>query len=442
MSKLALLGGPKVRRKPFASHPRLGKEERREVLSVLRSGVLSGFVAAAGDGFLGGPKVRKLERLFCDYFGTPYAVAMNSATSALHAALLAVGIGPGDEVIVPPYTMSATASAVLMCGALPVFVDIEEGAFCLDPEKIEARLTRRTKAILVVHLFGRPARMRQILALAKKHGLQVIEDCAQAPGAKYQGRFAGTLGDVGVFSFNQHKTITTGEGGVAITANKDLALRLQLVRNHGEAVVAKMKEAAAIPCLGWNYRMTELEAAVGAVQFQKLDFLNDHRIRLAEYLTRRLTGMPGLELPGVGKNEEHVYFVYPIRYDAQKAGISRHIFVKALVAEGIPFSEGYVRPLYLEPLYRTKKIFQYSRFPFDSIGQTAAASYQKGSCPVAEQLYDEGLMLTGLCRYPLSFRDMDDVVAAFQKIYANRVALMDNGAGRVSKEMVAYGRHR
>ncbi len=423
--KPAILGGPKARTKPFPPHPVLGKEERNEVLSVLETGQLSGFIAKPGDAFLGGPKVKALEALFNERFGSRHAVAMNSATSALHAALFAVGVEPGDEVIVPPYTMSASASAIVMCGGIPVFSDIEELFCCLDSRKIEERITPRTKAILVVHLFGGPADMDPILALAKRQKLKVVEDCAQAPGALYKGRPVGTLGDVGVFSFNQHKTITTGEGGVAVTNDARLALKMQLVRNHGEVVADHMEAAKDVPCLGWNYRMTELEAAVGCAQFRKLDRLTTHRVQLADYLTHKLSVFPALTLPKPRKGTTHVYFTYPVRYDEVKAGLSRDFFVKALAAEGIPVGAGYVRPIYLEPMYRNRRIFANSRFPFDLQTGPNLRNYEKGSCPVTERLHDKELFMTGLCRHPLTTRDMDDVARAFEKTFASASAIRE-----------------
>jgi len=419
LSTLALFGGPKARTKPFPPHPVLGKEEKREVLSVLKTGVLSGFVATPGDAFLGGPKAKELERLFCGYFGARHAVAMNSATSALHAALLAVGVEPGDEVIVSPYSMVASASAIVMCGGIPVFTDIENSNFCIDPDEIETKITPRTKAIVVVHLFGHPASMAKIMALAKKYRLKVVEDCAQAPGAAIGKRLAGTFGDIGVFSLNQHKTITAGEGGIAVTNDKALAFKLQLVRNHGEVVIGKMKGVKPVACLGWNYRMTEMEAAVGIAQFKKLDRLTGHRIKLARYLTKKLQKFNGLRLPIPSKNHEHVYFVYPIVYDAARTGVPRDVFVKALGAEGIPFGAGYVRPIYLEPMYQQRRIFERSRFPFDLARDFDFANYCKGSCPNAEYFYEKALISTALCRWPLTALDIDDVARAFAKIYAN-----------------------
>lgn len=422
--QLALLGGPKVRTRPFPSHPVMGKEERAGVLSVLKTGKLSGFIAKAGDFFLGGPKVKELESLFCDYFDSRYAMAVNSATAGLHAALAACGVSPGDEVIVPPYTMSASATAVLMCNAVPRFSDITEATFCLDPEKLEKSITPRTKAIIVVHLFGHPAPMKKILAIARRHKLKVVEDCAQAPGAKYQGKYVGTLGDAGVFSFNQHKTITTGEGGIVLTQSKVLALKIRLVRNHGEAVVEDMSVKDISNTLGWNYRMTELEAAVGCAQFRKLDILTRRRQELAAVLTEELKGFPGLTLPVIQKGCTHTWFVYPIRYDASKTGIPRDLLIKALAAEGIPFGQGYVKPIYLMPHYQQQICYGTKGWPFTSIPAHERPRYTRGLCPVTEKMHYQELIHTGLTYYPVTSKDIRDVGSAFKKIFKNREALI------------------
>ena len=401
MSKLALLGGKKVRGKPFTAGAVIGEEEKARVRAVLERGILSGFIAQAGDNFLGGACVKDLESVVKDYFKARHAIAVNSATAGLHAAVSACRIGAGDEVIVPPYTMTATATAIVMQNAVPVFVDIEEDTFCLDPEKIERRVTKRTKAIMAVHLFGRPARMDEIMAIAKKYNLKVIEDCAQSPGAAYKGNFAGRIGDAGIFSLNQHKTITCGEGGFALTDSDELAMRMQLVRNHGEAVVAKMGIGMADDIIGYNYRMTELEAAVAIGQINRLDFLNDHRIGPACYLTENLSALDGLTLPAKEAGRKNVYFAYPMKVDESKLGVPRELFVRAIQAEGIPFGAGYTKPIYLEPLYK-KKI-----------------SCPKGACPVAERMYEKELILTSLCRYPHTKEDMRDICDAFFKIYDN-----------------------
>src|SRR5262249_33012271 len=209
----------------------------------------------------GGLRVQKLEREWEGYFRVAHAVTMNSATSGLYAAVGAAGVGPGDEVIVSPYTMIASATAAIAFGAIPVFADIDPDIFCISAETIRKCLTPQTKAIVVVDIFGHPADMDEIMALAAEHNLIVIEDNAQGPGSTYRGRFAGTLAHMGVFSLNYHKTIHSGEGGVVVTANAELAERLQLIRNHAEAVVAKKGTENIVNMVGQNYRMTEIEAA-------------------------------------------------------------------------------------------------------------------------------------------------------------------------------------
>lgn len=413
-SKLALYGGTPVRKKPFKPHPVLDKNERREVLSVLETGLFSGFIANAGPAFLGGPKVRKFEDMAKEHFGVPYAVAVNSATAGLHAALSALGIGPGDEVIVTPYTMSASAAAVLMQNAVPVFADIDPVTFCLDPRSVEKKITARTRAILVVHLFGQAAPMDEIMAIARRRKLVVVEDCAQAPDAEYKGRKVGTIGDIGVFSLNQHKTITTGEGGWAMTRDARLALRMQLVRNHGEVVVDHVKsDFDPGPVLGWNYRMTELEGAVAVAQFAKLWKLTAHRVDLVRRFLKAVAGLEGLMAPVTRAGSTHVYFLVPFRYDAAKTGVPRDLFVKALVAEGVPFGAGYVRPIYLDRAYRERKIYERSSMPFDK-----APKYRRGDCPVAERMHFEELVTTNICRAPLSPADIDDVARAVRKVHA------------------------
>lgn len=421
--KLALLGGEKTRERPYVTVAIVGDEEKKRVMEVLESGMLSGFIAKVGDNFLGGKQVKEFESLAKEYFKAKFSVTVNSATAGLHIALGACGIGPGDEVIVTPYTMSASATAIMMGNAIPVFVDIDENTFCLDPEKIEEKITPATKAIMIVHLFGYPADMDEILSIARKHKLWVIEDCAQAPGAAYKGKYVGTLGDVGVFSLNQHKTVTSGEGGFAITNNGKLALRMQLIRNHGEVIVADMGVEEIDNIIGFNYRMTELEAAVSIGQFKQLDFLNSYRIDLANYLTSRLSKFKGLILPKIDPSKKHVYFTYPIRLQKEVAGISRGVFAKALQSEGIPCGTGYVKPIYLDPVYQKKIGYGTEGCPFSCSFYKGKVEYHKGICPVAERMYEKELLLLSICRYPHTKKDIDDAVNAFEKIYDNLEAL-------------------
>ena len=417
--KLALLGGTPVKTGAFPPHNSIGKEEKKLVNEVLDSGILSLFQGNNSAEFYGGPLVKRMEQDFAHYFGAMHAVSLNSATSALHAAVFAAGIGPGDEVIVPPYTMSATASAILMQNAVPVFADIKESNFCIDPKSIEKKISEKTKAIIVVHLFGMPADMDEIIEIAKQHNLIVIEDAAQAPGATYNGKYCGTIGHIGVLSLNRHKTIQCGEGGVLLTNSDDFALKSHLLRNHGEVVVADMGIADKINVLGYNYRLTELQAAVGIAQLKKLSMLNEHRIKLANYLAEKLKGFDAIKTQKIPKNVKHVYYLYPMLFSEEKAGMSRELFVKAVNAEGLPLTAGYVKPIYLEPLFQKKSAFADTNCPFQCKHYTGNADYRKGICPVTEQLQEKEIMFTNICRYPLQKSDIDLFVDAIEKVLDN-----------------------
>jgi len=423
MEKLALLGGKPVREKPFPDYVTIGEEEKRAVMAVLDSTVLSKFLGTWSPDFFGGEQVQKLERNWEQYFGVKHAISVNSATSGLYAAVGAAGVGPGDEVIVSPYTMSASAAAALVYGAIPVFADIDPDTFCLSPQSIRERITPYTKAIVVVDLFGHPAAMDEIMTIAREHNLVVIEDAAQAPGAKYHGKYAGTLAHMGVFSLNYHKTIHCGEGGVVVTDDESFAERLQLIRNHAETVVKGKGVENIVNMVGFNYRMTEIEAAIVNEQLKKLESLVLPRIEAADYLTERLAGLPAITPPKVMNGVRHGYYIYAMRYDAQATGVSRERFVAALKAEGIPIFPGYVEPLYLQPLYQRRIAFGNDGFPFTYPGYKGQVSYQRGICPVTEKMHYEELIFTNVCHANIQKHDLDDMVAAMEKVMAGRGAL-------------------
>ena len=364
MSKLAIRGGEPLRKDPFPTYHSIGEEEKGAVLGVLDSQVLSDYLGTWSDKFYGGERVRALEADWAEYFGVKHAISVNSATSGLYAAAGAAGVGPGDEVIVAPYTMIASATAALVYGAIPVFADIDPDIFCISPESIRERLTPYTKAIIVVDLFGHPADMDEIMQIAAENDLHVIEDAAQAPGALYHGRKAGTLADMGVFSLNYHKTIHTGEGGIVVTDDDELAERVRLIRNHAEVVVGNKGTTNLVNMVGFNYRMTEIEAAIGREQLKKLEGLLVPRIEAADFLTERLQSFPGIKTPVVKPGIRHGYYLYSIKYDQTKTGVSRETFVEALNAEGIPMVPGYVKPIYLEPIYQKRIAFGNDGYPF------------------------------------------------------------------------------
>lgn len=419
MSVLAINGGRPVRSKPFPRYNTIGEEEKRAVMSVLDTGVLSGFLGTWSPAFYGGTKVLELESDWKAHFGVKHAITVNSATSGLYAAAGAAGVGPGDEVIVSPYTMTASASAAIVYGAIPVFADIDEETFCITPTTIRERLSPSTKAIIVVDLLGHPAEMDEIMEIAREYNLIVIEDAAQVPGAMYNGRHAGTLAHMGVFSLNYHKTIHTGEGGVVVTNDDNLADRLALIRNHGEVVVKDKGTEDIVNLVGFNYRMTEIEAAIGIEQLKKLPSLHPPRVRCADFLTERLKNFPGLKTPVVREGVVHGYYRYALRFDEKVVGVCRDRFVDALNAEGIPMVKGYTEPLYLEPMYQKRIAFGRDGFPWTWPGWKGSVDYSPGSCPVVERLYYKELMCTDVCHAQTTEDDLLDVVAAFEKIYSN-----------------------
>lgn len=428
MHKLALLGGEPVRRHLFPAHNTIGPEEKQAALDVLDSGNLSQFLGSWGEDFYGGPKVQEFERVWALHTQTKIAYSVNSNTSGLFAAIGACNIGPGDEVIVSPYTMSASAIAPVIYGAVPVFSDIDPRTFCLDPASIEARITDRTRAILVVHIFGHPADMDVINALASRYNLHVIEDCAQAPATQYKGKSVGGLGDLGVFSLNYHKHIHTGEGGLVTTDRNDLAEKIALIRNHGEQVVEEKGSEDLVNTFGFNYRLTELQAAIGIEQLKKLPGLIEVRNRNSKFLSERLGEFDGITPPYSAEDCVHSNYTQAFRYNPEIVGVPRDVFLKALRAE-LPSSygrekdsligAGYVRPLYLQPVYQ-KRIGQCA---FNCPRYEGQVSYQAGICPVTERMHFFELFTLEYNRPGMSKSDLQDVVDGFEKVYHQRHAL-------------------
>jgi dTDP-4-amino-4,6-dideoxygalactose transaminase len=300
----------------------------------------------------------------------------------------------------------------------------------LDPNSVEKKITPRTKAILVVHIFGHPTDMDPIMALAKKHSLKVIEDCAQSPYGRYKDRLVGTIGDIGVFSFNYHKHIHTGEGGMITTNDDELADRMRLIRNHAEAVVEAKGNTDLLNMLGYNYRMTEIEAAIGESQVSRLPGIVSAREENAHFYRRELEHLPGLQLPVVKFDSRHTYYLHAIRFDEKVVGVHRNTFVNALKAE-LPSAigrettpivgAGYVRPLYLQPLYQKRA----ASCSFNCSKYSGAVDYSKGLCPVAEKMHFNEVFTSEYIRESFSDEDRKDVVRAFTKIYENIKSLKD-----------------
>lgn len=431
--KLAINGGDPVRTKPFPPYNTIGQKEKDAVERVLNSGILSNYLGCWHEHFYGGHEVQSLEKEWAGYFNVKHAIAVNSCTSGLYCAVGAIGTEPGDEIIVSPYTMTSSAVAPLIYNAIPVFADIEEDYFCLDPESVEQRITNRTRAIIVVDLFGLPYDVEKIRNISKKHKLKVIEDCAQAPGAKYKERFAGTFGDIGIYSLNYHKHIHCGEGGVVVTNDDEIAERVQLIRNHAEAVVEAKGVESTTNMIGFNYRMTEIEAAIARCQLRKLDNLIVTRQNNCKYLERGLSEIPPVTIPPVRKGSKHVYYVHPLKFSAQKAGVSREQFIEAVKAElsytelrkaeGVKISCGYVKPLYLQPVFQKKICYGSKGFPFKSPFSNDNTNYSKGICPVSERMHEKEFFMHELMHSFMTEKDLDDVIKAFYKVWENRSEL-------------------
>jgi dTDP-4-amino-4,6-dideoxygalactose transaminase len=412
----------KLRVKPFPPYNPVGEDEARAAQEVVRTGMLSDYLGRHGDRFRGGKYVREFEQRWADYHHVKHAVSFNSATSALIAGIGALGILPGEEVLVMPWGMCISATAPLFYDAIPVFVDLEEDFYCMDPLKIEAAVTPRTRAILTVDLFGQSSDMDQINAVARKHKLKILCDASHVPGTRYKDGFAGTFGDMGVYSLNQHKIIHCGEGGVAVTNDDELALRLQLIRNHGEAVVDEGGYRNLVNMVGGNLRMPEVEAAISIEQLKKLPRLLKERVALASYLSERLSKLDFLTPPKVRQHSDHVYYVYPLRYHEENIGMGRTQYVERIRDLGLPlhrFAEGYVRPFYLEPIFAKRNEFK-KGFPYSLVPGNALPNYAKGVCPVTEKLHDREMILTSYTYPPLTKSDMDDIAKVFAKAAAKR----------------------
>ena len=442
--RLAILGGNPVRTKPFAVGPMIDAEEERAVVEAVRGHHFSRYVSAAAPDldevlrlpsreavhieadwhFLGGPNVRRFAAEFAEAFGAAYAIPISNCTSGLSVALAAAMVGPGDEVIVPAMSFSATGTSVLLFGSVPVFVDVDGRTFCIDPDAVERAITPRTKAILVVHLLGNACDMERIGAIARHHDLRVIEDCAQAPGTRWRGRPVGTLGDAGVFSFQQSKNITTGEGGMVLTDDPEIARRVRLILNHGEiAMEDHHPDADLVNMVGCNFRMPELCAAVGRAQLRKLATVNEWRNRNWRILAERLGRLPGFTPPYVPQDVDFACHVAAFLYDDDATGIERELLVAALRAEGVPVGTGYVRLMYENPMFLRRIAFGAGGAPWTAGAAPSTVTYRRGQCPVAEKLIYERFLWFYHVAHPSTPEDMEDVARAVEKVFANAGAL-------------------
>lgn len=402
-NQLALLGGERVRQKPFPSWPVFGASEEQRLLAALRSGKW---------GKLHGDQVGEFEHRFANMHGCQHGVGVVNGTVSLRIALMACGIQAEDEVIVPPYTFLATATAVVEANAIPVFADIELETFNLDPASVERRITPRTRAIIPVHMGGQSANMDALMSIAKRHRLTVIEDAAHAHGGRYKDRPVGATGHMSSFSFQSSKNLTCGEGGIVCTSDERLAEACRSIHNCGRQPGGLWYEHHVI---SGNYRLGEFQAAVLNAQLDRLDEQTETRDRNGQYLARKLGNIPGIHPQRRNDTcSRHSYHLFLFRIDSQAFGAPRASILKALEAEGIPVSGGYAVPLYKQPLFANKAFGPYLA------GAREWLDYRAVHCPNCERICSEqgawleqSLMLG-------TVQDMDDIANAFEKVYEHR----------------------
>ena len=425
-----------VRTKPFAPPCQFAGREVELVLEALSSCVWSGFRAGANGAdinevgtmssadalqlkntevrFLGGPMVRRLEAMFAEMSGTTYAVAVNSATSGLIASFGALGLAPGDEVLVPCMSFHATATAILVFDAVPVFVEVDPETICIDVADAESKISDRTRAIVPVHLNGLCADMDAVMDLAQRRGLRVVEDCAQAPGARWRGRAVGSFGDAGVISLTETKTITCGEGGIVITNDPQVAMKLRLIRNHGEGLAAPdWTDAQLANVIGFNFRLTELQAAVAIAQLEHLDERNRARNANTAHLVTRLRKFPFLIPQLASPHVSEARYAATFRYLPRAGSPTRNEVVARLQKEGIPAVGGYERLLHEHPMFTRRIAYGTDGHPF---ALRPEVRYGKGMLPESEALNQELIWFTCI-NPPNDASDMDDIVRAFERVF-------------------------
>ncbi|MHA1229168.1 MAG: DegT/DnrJ/EryC1/StrS family aminotransferase [Candidatus Helarchaeota archaeon] len=378
--------------------PFIDDEEIEAVVQVLKERRLT---------LLSSEKVEEFETEFAKYIGVKHAIAVNSGTAALHVALASLELGPGDEVIVPPFTFVATATAVLHQNAIPIFVDILPDTYCIDPLKIEAAITSKTKAIIPVHIFGHPADMDQIIKIGKEHEIPVIEDACQAHGAEYKGKKVGSIGDIGCFSFFESKNMMTGEGGIITTNDDEIAEKCKLIRHHGEPYWYQYIR------LGYNYRMTAIQAAIGLIQLKKLEKMNNKRIEYAQYYNKNLKGLSGLQLPITKNYVKHVYHLYAPLIKPEELGIDKDKFLELVNKDETITKLIYPQPLYKSPLFQNLVGYGPKSCPFSCPYYGKQISYDI-HLPVVENICNRAIGLPNLPSTDLN--QIDKVIETLRKV--------------------------
>lgn len=462
MDRLAVEGGKPVRTKEFRSRPYLTEEMIDRVSSLVREGRFTRFIGSAvpgtneaislksseavglGGGFsvLGGPSVRELEARWATIHRVDYAVAMNSATSGLTAALMALDVGPGDEVVCSPFSFTASATSIICANAIPVFADIDLETFCLSPEAVHGAITKSTKAIMAIHWNGNAGDFSDLLQIAGSKGLKMVEDAAQTPGVLYQGKHLGTHGDVGVFSLNEPKNIMTGEGGIVTSNSRDVAMKCRLIRNHGEGVIdSGSPDNLVAGTVGYNFRLTELLAEIGVCQLDHLLRLNQIRQQNYSYLVSKLVEEFGDFLKPQRISHPGTYYPYTagFRWIGTKAGVHRDVVAHLLRSEGVPVASGVARLMSDNPMFQRGLAYGRAGCPFSCHLYERRGQYSIPDLPNSRRLQDEEYLGFFQIGWPNMAEDMDDIVAAFRKIMANKGRLK-SVSSRIQPNVFVSGR--
>jgi len=383
--------------KKFKKFNSIGREELNIATKIIKSGKLSEFLAKKGKYFNGGYYVKKFEKSIEKHFKVKHAIVVNSWTSGLITIIGALNIKKGDEIILSPWTMSACAAAIIHWGAVPVFCDVEKETFCIDPNEIKKKITKKTKAIMAIDIFGHPANIIKIKKVINKRKIKIISDSAQSIGALYNKKFAGTVSDVGGFSLNYHKHINTGEGGIIVTNNKKISENCRRIRNHAEAIINKKETNKNNNQIGFNFRLTELQAGIGIEQLKKLKSIVKKKQDNANYLTNKLKKLKGLILPKMTKDITHAYYMYPMRLDSRLIRIEKKNIFKLIVKEKLPIADKYANISTL-PAIRKK-------------------TFKKNNFKNINQLNNKEYLGLKMWAYDFSKKDLDSIALKMEKIW-------------------------
>jgi len=407
---LAIFGGPQAKTTPAGQYQRYGEEELAQLREALAQNTLF---------YAHGKKVSTLCERFAALHGMAHCIPVSSCSAALHVAAASLDLEPGDEVITSPITDMGTLLGLLWCQLVPVFADLDPDTYLLDPAAVAERITPRTRAIIPVHLAGAPCDLDALRALADRHGLKIIEDCAQSYLAEYRGRFVGTYGDLSCFSINEYKHISCGDGGLILTNDDALAARCRLLSDKGYDRTGQARNRMT-PFLALNYRMTELQGAVALAQLDKLRGIIDHFRLLGDRLHAGLQGIPGLRLPQCVAGGRSSYWFYLLRVDEDALGVTRDWFLQALQAEGVEAGGYLAAPVYRTGVFTDQATLGRSGLPFTLPGVSVGGRYDEGACPVAEEILRTCVNIgLGMWR---SLQEIDEIVAAVRKVAAYGVA--------------------